>query len=208
MSDFATRQAMLRARTREHHERIETVPALARLLDPDLALSEYAQLLNRLLRFHSALEPRIQRAISPESPARRLLDTHRIHSLQDDLRWLGAVPSGGPVSVPVIATHAESLGALYVLEGSGLGGRVIARSLADHLGVRNGCGASFYDGLTAGMARERWRTLCVALDLSGDEVSDHEMVEAARATFASLEQLLRQTEPAVRQTCLTAAAAD
>jgi heme oxygenase len=208
MSEFSSRLTMLRSLTSEHHAHIETVPALAKLLDPDLERADYAGVLVKLLSFHASLEAKIRVALSPTSSARTLLDNGRIMNLQADLQWLGVHPASASVSVPVIETHAAALGALYVVEGSGLGGRVIARSLSRHLGLRHGHGASFYDGMTAEDSRARWKLLCDALEASDGPSCDQDMVRAAQETFSTLDHTLRQVPLRTKQTCLTAVAAD
>ena len=48
--------------------------------------------------------------------------------------------------MPDLATPAAIVGALYVIEGSTLGGKVIARQLAAHLGLNAAKGARFFHG--------------------------------------------------------------
>jgi heme oxygenase len=105
--------------------------------------------------------------------------------------------------LPVPDRAEAALGALYVIEGSGLGGRVIARHLAENLGLTPDTGGRFYGGLTADGARARWQRLSEVLeqDFSGGQaqkVPDIEdtvvaaMIDAARETFRGLEHWLRR----------------
>lgn len=108
----------LRAATAELHRDVESLPSMTRLLTP-LALEDYLAILRRLLRFHVQQEARLARDELPQ-PFR-----HRpnVALLERDLR--GAAPAGPQEDAR--ASRAESLGVLYVLEGSALGGAVIAR---------------------------------------------------------------------------------
>ncbi len=208
MSEFASRQAMLRTLTRREHESIETAPALARLMSRDLTREEYTEVLTAQYAFHVQLEAKILRALPLESDARILLDGRRIRALQQDLQWLGVQHHSRSAQTPDIDSHSSALGALYVVEGSGLGGRVIARHLADSLAVSDGKGACFYDGLTADMARVRWRVLCSALEANDPTLSATLMLAGARATFVSLENTMREINLEWLQPCLAAVAAD
>ena len=208
MSQFATRQAMLRARTRPEHQSLEAVPALARLLTDRVTLNDYATVLRVLHTCHRALAPQILACLPASSPVRALLDGQRVAGMEDDLAWLGVPTLPDKPVLPVLATYSHAMGALYVLEGSNLGGRVIARHLSDRLHVHRGAGASFFDGLTAETARDRWQILGTVLDAAEPEISDEALLDGARDTFRCLERQFCQLPLDLRQTCLTAAAAD
>jgi len=195
--------ARLRAGTRDAHARIETVPALARLMEPDLTHDEYVAILQRLHAFHTHLEPAVAAALK-NHPAAAMLDGARPRALAEDLDWFGVRTLSTP-ALPRLDTPEAALGALYVIEGSGLGGRVIARHLMTSLGVGPGTGGNFYCGLSADAARARWHQLCALLDPSDATGSDpaavgetEHVVEGARATFAALDRYLRQIVVAVR----------
>lgn len=120
--------ARLREATAEAHA------ALERDLDWEArvaTLSGYRDLLGRLRGFHASYEPAIADALNEAAffdPRRRLtaLDTDlRILSSEDTA--LGALPAP---SRPRLDGKGGALGALYVLEGSALGGTVIGRHVA------------------------------------------------------------------------------
>jgi heme oxygenase len=196
--------ARLRAGTREAHARIETVPALSRLMAPDLTHDEYIALLQHLHAFHTQFEPAIAAALEARPEAAAMLDGARPRALAEDLVWFGARPVMPP-SLPRLDTTGAALGALYVIEGSGLGGRVIARHLMGSLGVGAGSGGSFYCNLSADAARQRWHRLCALLEpANGSDVDAAEsgeterMVDGALQTFGALDRFLRQIAGAVR----------
>ncbi len=169
MTNPLSRLARLRAGTRDAHARIETVPALARLLAEDLTQAEYVAVLAHMHGFLAALEPAVAAVLArPRPDAAALLDGGRLRALADDLDWFGAASQPLLDTLPALAGPDAALGALYVIEGSGLGGRVIARHLADSLGVAPGAGGSFYCGLSAAAARLRWQRFCALLDPAGD----------------------------------------
>lgn len=102
-----------------------------------------------LLGFHAVVSPLERRLagvrglghIVPELEAR-----WRTPLLERDLAWLGLHPPPplAPPLLPELTTTGEALGSLYVLEGSTLGGHVIARRLRQSLGLTPARGAAFF----------------------------------------------------------------
>ena len=107
-------------------------------------LAGYRDLLARLHGFHAAWEPAIARALVDDS----LFDPRRrLGALRADLRHLGLSP-GDIAALPQpdairLVGPAGAMGALYVLEGSTLGGRVIGRHIAALHGI-DGDGLAYY----------------------------------------------------------------
>lgn len=192
------RLAMLRARTRAAHAAIESVPALGRLLAPDLTVAEYIAVLDAMHGFHRAFEPGIAEALRDVPGARAVLGQSRLPALAADLDWFGVAPSPGLPAVPRLRSAAAGIGALYVVEGSILGGRVIARYLGVSLDVRSAEGASYYGGLSADAARARWQMLCdlVETGCADGAEANEAMAEAACATFDSLDRWMRRLSAA------------
>lgn len=191
MIEHPSRLAHLRAHTRAVHERLETVPSLARLSAPELDRTEYTGILVAILAFHSTVEPAIAAALAGMPQARALLDDRRPSALREDIAFLHGSPGLARPDFPPPASAGSALGALYVIEGGNLGGRVIARRLAVSLGVSPGKGGSFYGGLSAEMARRQWAALCLVLEDPGTEIALEELAEGACRTFACLEQWMR-----------------
>jgi diguanylate cyclase (GGDEF)-like protein len=179
----------LRAATRAAHASIEKVPSLSRLLAPDLNVTEYVQTLRRLHAFHSSIERDLARCLRGKSRAEALLDGAGLAALAEDIAWFGAVPAESRRLHQPPQCVAGALGALYVIEGSNLGGRIIGRQVAKSLGVGPGTGGSFYCGLTAESARRRWRLLQEVLRLEIDVpgAAWDPVTTAALATFDALE---------------------
>lgn len=114
-------RAKLRAATADLHARVD-----ARLSGPfDRGRLAYAAFLERLaeglLPLEAALESAGVAALLADWPRRR-----RGPALRDDLADLGIVPSGSR-RAGLFDGEARLLGALYVLEGSRLGSRLLLR---------------------------------------------------------------------------------
>ena len=204
MSDTLSPLERLRAGTCRGHASIETVPALSRLLAADLTQPEYVTTLQHMHAFHATFEPIVAAALAGHPQAAGMLDGARPQALAEDLAWFGKTSARRLPRriVPALDDPSRALGALYVIEGSGLGGRVIARHLSLSLGVAPGRGGSFYGGLSAEAARRRWHCLCALLDTPGlagtsdatDGVVSDPLVDGAVATFGLLERWMRRID--------------
>ena len=200
MPEPISRLARLRAGTKAAHARIETAPALARLVARDLTRGEYVFILQHLQALYTHLEPVVAAELETLPAEAALLDGSRPRRLAEDLAWFGA-STLPPPPLPVLAGPAAALGALYVIEGSGLGGRVIGRNISECLGVAPGAGGSFFCGLDAESARLRWSRLSAILDeaiIEADSVdhADDRVVAGARDTFGVVERCFRRIEVA------------
>lgn len=134
----------LRRQTRAAHHRLDHHPLLQRLVLPGLTWQAYAESLVSLYRPHAALEASVTAAA-----ARLGLDAGdpaalRLPLLVADLHALAVhlPPAGRPdlddlkvEQWPRAETPAALVGQCYVLEGSRLGGQVIARQVAERLGA-------------------------------------------------------------------------
>lgn len=190
VSERETLHARLREATADAHA------ALERDLDWQdkvATLPGYRALLARLRGFHAAYEPAIAAGLSD---ADFLAPRRRLAALDTDLAALGldeaardALPAP---DAPVLDGQGAAFGALYVLEGSTLGGLVIGR----HVGGLHGQAAplAYY----AGRGREAgplWRRFRERLD-SLPPAQEAPAFAAGIATFDAMREWLT-TAPAV-----------
>ncbi|MGM0982038.1 MAG: biliverdin-producing heme oxygenase [Pseudomonadota bacterium] len=123
----------LRDATREAHRALDHHPALQRLLATTLTREDYAASLLALYPAHAALETAVCEEI--ERLGLGLEMPRRLARLADDLGSLGLTPQAAAVNALYPPGSVATLvGRLYVLEGSRLGGRVIAERLRRTLG--------------------------------------------------------------------------
>ena len=120
--------SFLSRETAELHRHIESLPIMSQLLDKDLTKTALVRALEALLLAHSPLDNTL-RDILP-----RILPTYRTPPraplLISALRDLGQSSfNEGSLQFPPSASLPETLGVLYVLEGSTLGGQMIAKRL-------------------------------------------------------------------------------
>jgi heme oxygenase len=163
----------LRAATASDHERVDRLYSRFDLSD----LRDYKRFLTAQAAAHLPVEAAIDRAgaeaLVPDWPARR-----RRELLLADLADLGlCVPD--PVRAPALSGNSELLGAIYVLEGSRLGGAVLKCKLPDIAPRR------FLD---APQLAGNWRKLLELLDhfLYGTAALDS-ATSAARDVFQCFE---------------------
>ncbi|HEY0045006.1 MAG TPA: biliverdin-producing heme oxygenase [Allosphingosinicella sp.] len=168
---------VLRDATHAVHERLHGVMPFARIAGGRLSRGEYADLLERIWRFHAALE----QGAGVKQP-------ERMARLESDLAYMGRrVPAfTGLWRLP--EREGAALGAHYVAQGSNLGGRVIWRQL-DYLFGDGADGRRYFGGAAGDGAR--WRSLCARIDLEGKSaVAVEGMIAGAEAAFALFERCL------------------
>ncbi len=174
----------LRRETAEVHERLHRHPGLGAAARGSIAAEDYVRLLARLWGFHRAYEAALAEA-RLDSTDPRLLPVERSGSLVLDLTALG-VERATVARLPLCATiarpsnGAELLGARYVVEGSALGGQLIARALEKSFGD-NRRFFLFQPG-------KEWRALTDRLEaLAGNPPAVEDAAKAARAIFLNFE---------------------
>ncbi|SMQ97211.1 biliverdin-producing heme oxygenase [Xanthomonas fragariae] len=120
----------LRHATQDTHRLVEAVPLMQALGQGRVDRAAYAQILRR----HHALLAGLENQLSDWLSTLVASGWHyrrRVPALREDLRTLGQQPDP-PVAAPVADNDAARWGTLYVIEGSQLGGSVIARSVRKH----------------------------------------------------------------------------
>jgi heme oxygenase len=171
----------LRAETRPAHDRIEKAVDFERRASSQEA---YRNLLCRFYGFHRAWEE----AAAPLAPDRTCFQRRcKTHLLVKDLAALG-MSSQEIIHLPrccplmPLPAPAAVLGGMYVIEGSTLGGAIIAREVERRLGLTAETGCAYfrpYGRDTASM----WKSFGAALLAASSPRTDDLIVETARRTF-------------------------
>lgn len=171
----------LRAGTADLHEALETALPLG---SADLSGAEYGQVLVGFRGFFAPWEREAKRR-APAAFQPLLQERTRLPLLDMDLQALGLAPAAEaihPSTLPRFEDGGELLGSLYVLEGSRLGGQVIARRAEQRLGLTREAGTAFFTGFGAETG-SRWRAFCNVLEQWAPRYDEERMVAAARQTF-------------------------
>jgi heme oxygenase len=174
-------RAILRDATQDVHERLHHHPGFAAVQAAHIGLCQYRALLTRLLGFHAPFEAAV--GAPPE----------RSGWLMSDLDFLGArraAPAPHCLYLPRLDTPERRIGALYVVEGSALGGRELAKRLDGLLGADAVAGRRFLLGRGADTGAA-WRAYLARLESFANlGAARRDIVAAALETFAAFEQWL------------------
>jgi heme oxygenase len=153
----------LRLETAPAHLAVETAAGLPGRV---VTVEDYAACLGRFFRLFAPLEAAIGGFAGWDDLGMDLAARRRTPALLADLRALGCPP---PDPAPVkISGFAAALGALYVLEGSALGGKILAAAFKRQLGASI-AGANGFFGGRGQKTGELWQEFRAALDLYGEQ---------------------------------------
>lgn len=183
------RDALREASSVVHHRLEARLP----LTSEALTLDAYRRLLEAFYGFYQPLEACLEKDASQlpglEWPLRR-----KTPLLEQDLRTLGlndgdvaAVPTCP--SLPQLDHRAATLGCLYVLEGSTLGGQITGRAIEARFGFGSEHGARFLRPYGSDTGR-MWRSFLTLLgEADAEPTAFHDRAcTAAVETFSALER--------------------
>lgn len=179
---------ILKNETASAHQEAEAVllPALQAMR----SVQDYATVLKMFYGFFHPLEERIRRYITPALLSD--VESRRNASLiKKDLREL-TVYGEPPLceSLPQINNAAQAFGALYVLEGSTLGGRVIVRMLSKNEAANIPANALHF---FSGYGEETGRMWTFFINELNKQTEEKETVAAANETFFQLKNWIQKT---------------
>ena len=186
--------AQLRVETRHEHESVE---ARMPLTAPDITVETYARVLAAMYPVLAGWE-QWAAANAPSDLKGLVADRKRKHLLELDLVALCArVPKElhfdgnrlpGVHSDDADKRRAAFLGAMYVIEGSTLGGQHIARHVEPRLGLSPERGTAYFRGYGDGTG-ERWTHFKSILQQVPNDHADT-VINSAKATFVMFEEAI------------------
>jgi len=181
--------AQLRAQTAPMHREVEIKLGLPGAIGNR---DEYVVWLARFFGLYEPLESSLADFCYWNDLGLELHARNHCSCLVADLAALDAKPHDLPRAdrgvLPELPSFAHALGALYVLEGATLGGRVILRDLEARMGAAISGATRFFGG--RGDAVElMWTTFRSAVDGFGQERPElrADVVSGAERTFGSIE---------------------
>jgi heme oxygenase len=149
---------------------------------------QYRDMLNLFFTYFGALEKRINQYIGtsqlPDYPERR-----KTESLLRDINYLGgaATDTIEDADVPQIDNALQAFGALYVIEGSTLGGVMISKMMKKQLNLEDG-GLSFFESYGS-QTEAMWSRFKEVLDRQVSNEADEQLIlDAANETFLKFKQ--------------------
>ncbi|MBE7176180.1 MAG: biliverdin-producing heme oxygenase [Mucilaginibacter polytrichastri] len=184
---------ILKEETRTPHQQLEKLLMLR--LKNMSTTEEYASVLADFYGFMHPLEKKIDAFIGtdilPDYEERRKSD-----ALAEDMRTFGI--SGGEkgtvpeAELPKIRNAGEAMGALYVLEGSTLGGKILTEMISKKLKMDTGKGFSFFSSY-GDRVIEMWKRFQQTLNALYTAPEERRaVVAAANHTFSGFHQWLKK----------------
>lgn len=184
----------LRQGTAAEHEAIEKVVPLTR---PNLTMDAYVAYLQSCLAFYEPLEKQLAEVPDLSDAILDLELRQKSAMIRSDLDSLGQNSTQPPPAVamlPDVSSVPKAIGALYVLEGSTLGGQILVRIVRGKLGL-SGKGMTFlasYGDQVGMMWKSFGASARAALRTECDQL---EAVAAAKSTFTTFRALLEARHP-------------
>lgn len=193
----------LKEATDDLHDALEALSFNERLMGGELSPTEYGHWLRALLAIHEPLEAQIRSRSDDRLAAVWSEQRARAEYLVDDLEQLGCSLETPDDDRGVRALHAahttvedvsnwetcDLLGALYVVEGSTLGGMYIAEQLREQ-SERLEAATSFYTA-HGRETRPMWEAFGEAMnDVVRDPEDIRDCMSAARRLFAGIGEVL------------------
>lgn len=149
------------------------------------ALPGYVEKLRRFHAFYQANEPALAAYLEDHG-----LDFYRSRMkeplLERDLSFLSAEARTPQPAAPLSYNNiAEAFGALYVIEGSTLGGQLISRHLRDVFKLSAEGGVAFFSGYGPETGK-KWREFCELLEIHASHDSAG-AIAGAKNAFTAME---------------------
>lgn len=186
----------LREATLEVHQRLHAHEGFNAVALGSIARSDYRMLLARLWGFHRPFGTQIATAKLEGWASANLDGRGRCAMLEADLvalgatpAWIAQLPQCGLPRRP--ASREELMGAMYVVEGSTLGGLQLARALAPLFDPESGDGRRFFLGYGERHGA-MWRAFLSELEqCATTPASEGAMIDGALQTFEIFETWMR-----------------
>jgi heme oxygenase len=121
----------LKKAVKEAHDKLEKNSVLASLLGETVSIEDYANALATLHSFYATVEKNILDFLLNQPDLFDYQSRLKTPTLEADLKMLGKTPFISNIEFPAPQNVAELVGMIYVLEGSTMGGQVLACKIGD-----------------------------------------------------------------------------
>ena len=149
---------------------------------------DYAKLLVAFYGFMAGLEidiaTHIDLSVLPDYAQRR-----KSVALANDLHLLGVAlpPLPDANALPPINDHYHAMGALYVMEGSTLGGKIICKMIQQQLKLTDVSELTFFYGYGE-ETDSMWQRFTATINNAQNENKEYSIIQSANKTFILLKQ--------------------
>ena len=184
--------SLLKAVTSDVHARLHVHPLLSNILNNSLTLDHYTLVIRTFYLFYKGLHQEVSR-FGIDCP----VITQDLMHLQQDLSFLQSKPHSLQPRLPQIAfQHSTALNHYddylvrrYVMQGSHLGGMIIAKHVRKLLELTPSTGLAFYTG-NGKETMSNWKDFLAHCE--SEYQNERQVAFAAKATFEALEIYLWQ----------------
>ncbi|RZK21143.1 MAG: hypothetical protein EOO56_11715 [Hymenobacter sp.] len=174
----------LRLETRPAHDQLEQNTFNQQLTAGTITEKATVHFLTKMYGFLVPYEARLR--AQPLGPEWEKDTRQRAHLILQDLAQLASQLASCP-DMPPLESWPQLLGAMYVVEGSTLGGQVIARELA-----KKNIPLRLYFSGYGERTGPLWKAFCQLLTQEATPENETEIVQSARLTFQQLDAWLNQ----------------
>ena len=164
----------------DHRSAEESLP----LMQPNLDRATYVDCLGKWYGVIAAWEEQAS-SFAPDWLLPLLLTRSRRPLLALDLAWFGVLAPLGRSALPSLRDLPSLLGAMYVIEGSSLGGQIIARHVETALFLTPGQGDSFFRG-HGSQTGPLWKEFCEMLKTQVPDDQTDTVIASAKRMFATV----------------------
>lgn len=181
----------LKSETLSNHQQLEKnlILRLKGMKNPE----DYIRILQLFYAYFGALEDQIDQYIGVDQLA-DYAERRKTASIKNDILALnGEVPQKASIGdLPDIENVLQAFGALYVIEGSTLGGQVISKMITNQLGLSTEAGISFFKSY-GDDTMAMWQSFKVVLEKHAAAQTDADLItEAANETFAKFKHWMEE----------------
>jgi heme oxygenase len=182
----------LKTSTAFYHAQLDRHPRLIKLLKPDLDKNAYTEILKKFYGFYAPIESHFDQNNFWETLALSKQLRLKMPLLEKELEYLGINISTIPRTEWMSSSHTVDslLGIAYVVEGSTLGGQILARHVTKALGPQTGLFLAAYGEDVRCMwqeFRDAFENYCARSAFDKEEIT-----KSAIATFVNLEKWMSQ----------------
>lgn len=177
---------LLKEQTKALHDLVEEKLLSHKIMDKSFTVMEYHQVLKHNYTFLHHFEDAVFSSLSDDTSQKiRLEDRKKLPFIKKDLAELGLTDSEKqPLLKIEIKTEAEALGMLYVMEGSTLGGNIIAKNLAKNPAFSD---IEFhYFGCYGEKTGSLWKNFREVLESKSTEVNSGDFLKGAKKAYQFL----------------------
>jgi len=188
--------AYIKDYTKAEHAQLEK--KLIGMIRSIRSTEHYLVLLEMFYGYYHSLELKMDQYLTSEKIP-DLAERRKSAAILQDIRDLGGLPPAqvSAAVIPRIQSYPQALGAAYVLEGSTLGGVIIARMIREQLQLSSPEGFTFFTGYGEAV-QQMWRKFHSYMNAITEEAAQQEAADAARETFLKFNDWTKRYESVLK----------